>query len=163
MRRCWGLHLGCIVGAADGVGAIAEPQVKIMRQADGSYQARLCGDFTLTVAGDDPLRLRLLLILLSQLDVTGSNLGPQRRSRRTRDGRTPFVRQMQMAEWLDVPQSCISRWLGYWHAGNWADLLSLHSPEVLTHELCAHALSVCALPFRTGMLYRCVSTCVAKG
>ena len=82
----------------------------------------------------------MLLILLSQLDVADGERG----SRRTRDGRTPFVRQMQMAAWLDVPQPCISRWLGYWHAGNWADLLSLHSPEVLTRELCARIVTVCA-------------------
>ena len=59
-------------------------------------------------------------------------------------GGRPFVRQMQLAAWLEVPQSCISRWLGYWHAGNWADLLSLHSPQVLTGELCARIVSVCA-------------------
>ncbi len=147
----WRLSLGCVVGGvaggvAGGAGAAdaGAPQVQLARQADGSYQARLNGDFTLTVAGDDPLRLRLLLILLSQLDVTGSAAGPTRRSRRTRDGRTPFVRQMQLAAWLDVPQSCISRWLGYWQAGNWADLLSLHSPQVLTGELCARIVSVCA-------------------
>ena len=143
----WDLSLGCVVGCVAGGAGAADavaPQVKLARQADGSYQARLNGDFTLTVAGDDPLRLRLLLILLSQLDVTGSEEGPQRRSRRTRDGRTPFVRQMQLAAWLEVPQSCISRWLGYWHAGNWADLLSLHSPQVLTGELCARIVSVCA-------------------
>ena len=141
----WPVLLGCLVGvSAPPGGEDAAPAVHLARQADGSYQAQLRGDFTLRVAGDDPLRLRLLLVLLSQLDVTGSELAPTRHSRRTRDGRTPFVRQQQLAAWLEVPQSCISRWLGYWHAGNWADLLSLHSPAVLTQELQARIVTVCA-------------------
>ena len=37
---------------------------------------RDCGGLTLRVRSDDSLRLRLLLVLLSQLDVTGSELAP---------------------------------------------------------------------------------------
>ena len=81
--------------------------MQVARQADGSYQATLCGHFTLTVAGDHPFRMRLLVLFLSLLDVPGLARG----SRRTRDGRTPFVRQMQLAEWFGVPQPDISRWL----------------------------------------------------
>ena len=70
----WSLSLGCVVGSvADGASAAdaVAPQVKLARQADGSYQARLNGDFTLTVAGDDPLRLRLLLSLYGPQVLTG--------------------------------------------------------------------------------------------
>jgi len=119
-----GLGLSCVVCQQD------EPQVSVARQADGSYQARLCGHFTLTVAGDHPFRLRLLVLFLSRLDEPGAERG----SRRTRDGRTPFVRQLQLAEWLAVPQPHISLWLRDWPSGAWANLLSLGSPEVLTAE-----------------------------
>jgi hypothetical protein len=116
------------------------PWVCVVRQGDGSYQAELCGHFTLSVAGDQPFRMRLLVLLLSFLDVPGQTRG----SRRTRDGRTPFVRQRQLAAWFEVPQPDISRWQRYWQAGAWADLLSLHSAEVLTAELRAHIVTVCA-------------------
>jgi transposase-like protein len=130
----WGLALSCVVCQQD------EPQVSVARQADGSYQARLCGHFTLTVAGDHPFRLRLLVLFLSLLDAPGAERG----SRRTRDGRTPFVRQLQMAEWLAVPQPHISLWLHYWHSRDWANLLSQSTPEVLTAELVDRIVEVCA-------------------
>jgi len=129
-----GLGLGCVVCARD------EPWVEVARQADGSYQASLCGHFTLTVAGDHPFRLRLLVLFLSLLDAPGATRG----GRRTRDDRTPVVRQLQLAEWLAVPQPHISLWLRYWHSGDWANLLSLSSPEVLTAELVARIVEVCA-------------------
>jgi transposase-like protein len=130
----WGLGLSCVVCQQD------EPQVSVARQADGSYQASLCGHFTLTVAGDHPFRLRLLVLFLSLLDEPGAERG----SRRTREGRTPFVRQLQMAEWLAVPQPHISLWLRYWHSRDWANLLSQSTPEVLTAELVDRIVEVCA-------------------
>jgi transposase-like protein len=130
----WGLGLGCLVCPAD------QPQVAVTRQADGSYQARLCGHFTLTVASDHPFRLRLLVLFLSLLDEPEATRG----GRRTRDGRTPLVRQLRLAEWLAVPQPHISLWLRYWHSGDWANLLSLSSPEVLTAELVGRIVEVCA-------------------
>ena len=89
------------------------PWVRVTRQADGCYHAELSGHFTLTVAGDHPFRLRLLVIFLSLLDAPGLT----RRSRRTRDGRTPVVRQAQLAAAVEVTQPEISRWLRYWQAG----------------------------------------------
>jgi len=130
----WCVGLGCLVCQPD------EPRVEVARQADGSYQATLCGHFTLAVAGDQPFRMRLLVLFLSLLDVPEA----QRGSRRTRDGRTPFVRQMQLAEWLAVPQPHISLWLRYWHSGDWANLLSLRTPEVLTAEWVDRIVEVCA-------------------
>jgi hypothetical protein len=134
--------LSCLVGAvaAEDGGREAEPWVQVTRQVDGSYQAELCGHFTLTVAGDHPFRMRLLVLFLSLLDVPGLTRG----SRRTRDGRTPFVRQTQLAEALGVTQPEISRWLRYWRDGAWADLLSLISAEVLTAELVAQIVAVFA-------------------
>jgi hypothetical protein len=73
-----------------------EPWVEVTCRDDGSYQATLCGHFTLQVGGDDPYRARLLMLFLRLLEVPGQHRG----SRRTRDGRTPFVRQMQVAEWF---------------------------------------------------------------
>ena len=136
------LGLGCLEGAPSAaVGeAAADPWVQVARQADGSYQVTLSGHFTLGVAGDHPFRMRLLVLFLSLLDVPGLARG----SRRTRDGRTPFVRQMQLAEWFGVPQPDISRWLNYWQQGRWADLLSQHSAEVLTSELVARIVEVFA-------------------
>jgi hypothetical protein len=130
----WGLGLGCLVSQAD------EPQVSVARQADGGYEATLSGHFTLTVAGDQPFRRRLLVLFLSLLDAPGATRG----SRRTRDDRTPVVRQMQLAEWFGVPQPHISLWLRYWHRGDWANLLSLSSAEVLTAELVERIVEVCA-------------------
>jgi len=114
-----------------------EPQVAVTRQADGSYQARQCGHFTLTVASDYPFRLRLLVLFLSLLDEPGATRG----SRRTRDGRTPSVRQLRLAEWLAAPQPHISLWLPYWHSGDWADLLSLASITTAVQSVYRHSVS----------------------
>ena len=130
----WPLGLGCVVCERE------EPWVQVERQADGGYQATLCGHFTLAVAGDHPFRRRLLIVFLQLLDTSTATRG----SRRTRDGRTPLVRQCQMAEWFDVPQPHISLWLRRWLAGDWTGLLSLHSPEVLTSELVERIVTVFA-------------------
>jgi transposase-like protein len=119
-----GLGLGCV--ACDD-----QPQVRVERQADGSYQATLCGHFTLRVADDLPIRRRWLLIFLGLLQTPTDG----RSSRRTRDGRTPFVRQEQLASWFGVPQERVSGYLKYWLEGDWANLLSLKSPLVLTTDL----------------------------
>ena len=130
----WGLGAGCAVCERD------EPWVEVVRQPDGSYQATLCGHFTLAVAGDHPFRMRLLILFLGLLDGPG----PQRGGRRTRDGRTPFVREMQLATWFGVPHPDISRWRRYWLSRDWANLLSLYSAEVLTVELIGRIVEVFA-------------------
>jgi hypothetical protein len=129
-----GLALGCVVCGRQ------TPHVSVERQADGGYRATLCGHFELGVAGDVPFRKRLLMIFLGLLETEGV----QRGSRRTRDGRTPLVRQEQLGEWFGVAQEHVSRYNRYWLAGDWADLLSLKTAEVLTHELVARIVSVCA-------------------
>ena len=70
--------------------------------------------------------------------------GEQRGSRRTRDGRTPFVRQMQLVDWFGWPDPDISRLEGYWLRGDWANLLSQCAPEVLTAELIRRMATVWA-------------------
>jgi transposase-like protein/predicted RNA-binding Zn-ribbon protein involved in translation (DUF1610 family) len=117
-----------------------EPWVEVTCRDDGGYQATLCGHFTLQVSGDDPFRARLLMVLLRQLDAQGQ----QRGSRRTRDGRTPFVRQRQVAEWFGLSQPVISRVESYWQRGAWPELLSRCTPEILTPELVRRIVTLCA-------------------
>ena len=59
----------------------------------------------------------------------------QRGSRRTRDGRTPVVRQEYLAGVLGIAQPVISRWESYWQRADWRRLLSQKTPELLTREL----------------------------
>ena len=128
------LSLGCVVCQRE------EPWVEVVCGEDGGYTATLCGHFTLSVAGDDPFRRRMLLLFLRLLEVPGG----QRRGRRTRDGRAPFVPQQRLAAWFQMPQPDISRIEGYWQAGDWANLLSLKTPEVLTYELRGRIVEVFA-------------------
>ena len=117
-----------------------KPQVDVTRQKDGGYEATLCGHFTVRVTGDDPLRARLLMLFLRLLDVPGQTRG----SRRTRDGRTPFVRQQQVAAWFELPQPDVSRVEGYWSRGAWPELLSQCTEEILTPEVVRRVVTVCA-------------------
>ncbi len=108
------------------------PSVKVAHDEEhSSYTAELQGRFTLAVADGDPFRLRLLVLFLRLLEVPDEHRG----SRRTRDGRTPFVRQQYLAEVLGIPHPDISRWERYWLLGDWRRLLSQKTKEVLTLEL----------------------------
>jgi transposase-like protein len=84
--------------------------------------------------------MRLLILFLRLLAVPG----PERIIGRTRDDRAPFVRQTQIAAWFEVPQPNVSRWERYWLTGDWANLLSLKTAEVLTNEVRAEIIQVCA-------------------
>jgi transposase-like protein len=126
------MGLGCLVCGRE------EPWVEVVHQEDGSYQATLCGHFTAWVAGDASFRVRMLMLFLRLLEGPG----PQRGGRRTRDGRTPFVRQEQLAAWFQMPQPNISRIEKYWRAGDWPNLLSLKTAEVLTPELVERIVAV---------------------
>jgi hypothetical protein len=129
-----GLLAGTVVPFQSGGGS----QIEVEENADG-YEVHL-GEWRLRVTKADPFRLRLLILFLRQLE------GPtvRRQSRATRDGRRPLVRQQQLAAWFKVPQPNISRWEGYWLAGDWANLLSLKSAEVLTAELRSQIVTVLA-------------------
>ena len=126
------LGLGCVVGSG------TENRVSVTRQAEGSYQAEIEGHFRLQVGGDDPFRARLLLLFLRQL----TEVGPPRRGGRTQDGRAPFVRQVQIAEWFGMAQPNVSRLERYWLAADWPNLLSVKAAEVLTPELRARVVAV---------------------
>jgi hypothetical protein len=52
----WGASVGCLVCGS------REPWVQVERQADGSYRGELCGHFSLQVSGEEPFRMRLLII-----------------------------------------------------------------------------------------------------
>jgi hypothetical protein len=131
-RGFWVMSLGCVVCHR------AEPWVEAVQEENGSYTATLCGHFTLRVAGGHPFRVRMLMLFLRLLEGPG----PQRSGRRTRDGRTPFVPQEQLAAWFKMPQPDISRIEKYWLAGDWPNLLSLKTAEVLTQELVGRIVTV---------------------
>jgi transposase-like protein len=92
------------------------------------YHVQVSGTYELHVNGNVEFYKRALVIFLGLLEVPGETRG----SRRTRDGRTPFVRQEQMATWFGAPQPHISRWLKYWLEQDWRGLLSQQKGEVLT-------------------------------
>ena len=133
-EESWQISLGCLA-----IGG--EPWVQVEREEDGSYRAEFKGEFQVRVSGDEPFRMRLLILFLRWLEVPAAE---RTRSRRTRDGRAPFVRQRQVANWFGVAQPHVSRWEGYWLAGDWANLLSLKSAELLTAEVRAEIIEVCA-------------------
>jgi len=130
----WGMMMGGLVRGREGA------WVDVTRQEDGSYQATLGGHFTLRVSGDDPFRARLLMLFLRLLEEPGHRRG----GRRTRDGRTPFVRQQQVAEWFQTLQPDVSRVEGYWVRGAWPELLSQCTEEILTPEVVQRVVTVCA-------------------
>jgi hypothetical protein len=135
------VSLGCVVCGRDA------NWVNVERQADGSYQAELCGHFRLRMAGEDAFRTRMAWLLLRQLET----MGAPRRGGRTKDGRAPLVSQVQIAAWFDLPQPVVSRIEGYWWVGDWANLLSLVAAEVLTAELRQRIVAVFAShPWWTG-------------
>jgi transposase-like protein len=131
-RSFWMVGLGCVVCHGE------EPWAEVVQEEDGSYTATLCGHFTLGVAGDHPFRARMLMLFLRLLEGPG----PQRGGRRTRDGRTPFVAQEKLAAWFQLPQPDISRIEKYWLEGDWPNLLSLKTAEVLTQELVRRIVTV---------------------
>ena len=114
-----------------GVGGLAlGPQVEITQDEEGICHVRLQGELELHIDGKVPFYKRMLIIFLRQLEAPGERRG----SRRTRDGRTPFVRQQQLEQALNVPQPDISRWMRYWQTLDWRRLLSRTS-DVLTLDI----------------------------
>ena len=114
-----------------GVGGLAlGPQVEVTQDEEGMCTVRLQGEFELQIDGTVRFYKRMLIIFLRQLEAPGETRG----SRRTRDGRTPFVRQQYLEQALHVPQPHISLWMRYWQNQDWRRLLSRTS-DVLTLEL----------------------------
>ena len=131
--------LGCL-RSGENASEMTPNRVDVHRDAAGDYQATLQGHFTLQVKGDCVFRVRLLYLLLRLLEVPGET----RKSRRTRDGRTPFVRQQQLAKVLGICQPDLSRIEGYWLDGDWPNLLSLQTPLVLTQQVVSRIVEVFA-------------------
>jgi len=105
--------------------------VEVVQDEGGIYQVRLKGEFELRVDGQVEFYKRMLVVFLGLLEARGE----VRSSRRTRDGRTPFVRQEQLAAWFEVPHPVISRWYNYWLQQDWRRMLSQKWGEVLTLEV----------------------------
>jgi len=115
-----------------GVGVVrSASRVEVTQDEQGIYHVQLSGEFTLHLNGQVEFYKRLLIIFLYLLEVEGEHRG----SRRTRDGRIPFVRQQQLAAWFDIPHPCISRWMNYWLRQDWRRLLSRRHSDVLTLEV----------------------------
>jgi transposase-like protein len=106
-------------------------EVEITEEEDGIYHVHLRGEFDLHIDGRVLFYKRMLVIFLRQLEAPGETRG----SRRTRDGRTPVVRQQELGQKLAVPQPHISLWMKYWQAQDWRRLLSRKTSDVLTLEV----------------------------
>jgi len=111
--------------------ALSKPYVEVAQDEASRYHVRLGGEFEAHVDGNVEFYKRMLVIFLGLLEVSDET----RASRRTRDGRTPFVRQEQMAAWFGVPHPVISRWFDYWLRQDWRRMLSQRWGEVLTLEV----------------------------
>jgi transposase-like protein len=131
LSRVWENGVGLGVAGLCCEERLSEPRVEIEQDEEGMYHVHLRGSFEMHVNGEVAFYKRMLVIFLVLLDVPGARRG----SRRTRDGRTPFVREEQLAEWFGVPHPVISRWYGYWLTRDWRRMLSQRWGEVLTLEL----------------------------
>ncbi len=115
-----------------GLGSVVpSPQVEITKDEERIYHVRLHGELELHIDGKVPFYERMLVIFMRLLEAPEETRG----SRRTRDGRTPVVRQQQLEQALDVPQPNISRWMGYWQTQDWRRLHSRKTSDVLTLEV----------------------------
>ena len=112
-------------------GLVQEPKVEVEKDEAGWIHVQFQGEFELHLDGNVEFYQRTLIIFLGLLEVPGE----RRQSRRTRDGRTPFVRQQQMAAWFGVPQPHISRWGNYWLRQDWRRMLSQRTGDILTLQV----------------------------
>lgn len=113
--------------------------VAVKRVSDG-WELWFGNQFYLPVPEGEVFLLREVILLLRRLE----GAQPRRGSRATRDGRRPLITQQVLARVFGVNQPEISRWEHYEQEQDWANLLSLHSAEVLTPELRQQIVDVCA-------------------
>ena len=126
-QRAYTMYVGQVGKCVE----VTWPRIEVERDDDGWYHVRISGEFEIHVDGNVEMYKRMLVIFLGSLQVPGETRG----SRRTRDGRTPFVRQQQLEAWFGVPQPHISRWFKYWGEQDWRRMLSQQWGEVLTEEV----------------------------
>ena len=130
LGRCGAPHRFSAAGL--GLGTVRSAQnVKVTRDEQGVYHVQLKGEFILHLNGQVEFYKRILIIFLYLLEVEEEHRG----SRRTRDGRIPFVRREQLAQWFQVPGPSVSRWSNYWLQQDWRRLLSRRHSDVLTLEI----------------------------
>jgi transcriptional regulator with XRE-family HTH domain len=115
------------------------PWIAVKRVSDG-WEVWFGNQFYLPLQVGDVFLLRQVILLLRRLE----GARPRRGSRATRDGRRPLIAQQALARVFGVNQPEISRWERYEQEQDWANLLSLHSTEVLTTELRQQIVDVCA-------------------
>jgi transposase-like protein len=115
-----------------GLGSLAAgPGFELTEEEEGICHLRLYGAVELHLDGKVPFYKRMLVIFARLLEAPGETRG----GRRTRDGRTPFVRQQELAQQLGVPQPDISRWMRYWQTQDWRRLHSGQRWDVLTRDV----------------------------
>jgi hypothetical protein len=117
----------------------AIPWLAVKRVSDG-WRVWFGNQFYLPVQEENVFQLRQTILLLRRLE----GARPRRGSRATRDGRRPLIAQQALARVFGVHQPEISRWERYEQGQEWANLLSLHSAEVMTTELRQQIVDVCA-------------------
>ena len=115
------------------------PWIAVKHVSEG-WQVWFGHQFYLPVREGNVFQLRQTILLLRGLE--GAH--PRRGSRATRDGRRPLIAQQALARAFAVNQPEISRWERYAQQQDWANLLSLHSSQVLTTELRQQIVDVCA-------------------
>ena len=118
---------------------VSSSWVAVKRVSEG-WQVWIGDQFYLPVQEENVFQLRQAILLLRRLE----SAQPRRGSRATRDGRRPLIAQQALARVFEVTQPEISRWERYEQEQDWANLLSLHSSEVMTAEVRQQIIEVCA-------------------
>jgi hypothetical protein len=135
-----GMLAGSVVWQAETEGD-EEPALWIdVKRVAGGWQVWFGDLFYLPVEGEDDFELRQAILLLRRLESKTARRG----SRATRTGRRPMIAQQVLAQAFDVTQPGISRWERYEQEQDWANLLSLHSAEILSAEIRQQIIDVCA-------------------
>jgi transposase-like protein len=117
-----------------------EPALWIeVKRVVGGWQVWFGDLFYLPVQKEDVFQLRQTILFLRRLEGARARQG----SRATRKGRRPMIAQQPLAREFGVNQPEISRWEKYEQEQDWANLLSLHSTEVLSTEIRQQIIEVC--------------------
>jgi transposase-like protein len=109
-----------------------EPAFRIVvKRVAGGWQVWFGDLFYLPVPEGEAFALRQTMLWLRRLE----GAKPRQGGRATRDGRRPMIAQQPLARAFEVTQAELSRWERYAQEQDWANLLSLHSAEILSTEV----------------------------